>query len=131
MRCRGFGALLVGAAILGAGCQGQGRTFRVGYMTCNAPEETRSRFEPLTAYLSEATGARFEPVYLDTGDVEDAFARGDFEFTHTNSPLYLVLKALLAERFEIGHSTLEVECDGGVCAGNACSLLLPASVNAL
>lgn len=87
-------ALLVAALLAGtlAGCRDPDRTFRVGYMICNAREETRERFEPLTAYLSAATGARFEPVYLDTADVEEAFARGDLDFTHTNSLLYVVLR---------------------------------------
>ncbi|MBI5018130.1 MAG: phosphate/phosphite/phosphonate ABC transporter substrate-binding protein [Deltaproteobacteria bacterium] len=72
-------------------CRDPGRSFRIGYMICNARQETKERFEPLTAYLSDVTGARFEPVYLDTADVEDAFARGDLDFTHTNSLLYVVL----------------------------------------
>ncbi|MEW6487304.1 MAG: phosphate/phosphite/phosphonate ABC transporter substrate-binding protein [Thermodesulfobacteriota bacterium] len=65
---------------------------RIGYMICNSLEETRERFDPLTAYLSESTGARFEAVYLDTVDVESAYQQGDFEFTHTNSLLYVVLR---------------------------------------
>ncbi len=76
-----------------AGCRGEARTFRIGYMICNSTAETRDRFAALTAYLSDATGARFEPVYLDTADVEDAFERGDLDFTHTNSLLYVILKA--------------------------------------
>jgi phosphonate transport system substrate-binding protein len=61
-------------------------------MICNSLEETRGRFAPLTAYLEQATGARYEPVYLDTVDVEEAFARGEFDFVHTNSLLYVTLK---------------------------------------
>jgi len=85
------GLLLVLLALLG-GCRGAGPTFRVGYMICNSLSETQERFAPLTAYLSEATGAHFEPVYLDTMDVESAFSRGELDFTHTNSVLYVILR---------------------------------------
>ncbi|WP_025323231.1 phosphate/phosphite/phosphonate ABC transporter substrate-binding protein [Deferrisoma camini] len=83
---------LAGLALLAVGGRSASQTFRIGYMICNSVEETRERFAPLTAYLSEATGARFEPVYLNTYDVEEAFARGEFEFTHTNSLLYITLR---------------------------------------
>lgn len=90
---RAWGALGLAVAFLAlAGCREPGPTFRVGYMICNAPQETRARFEALTAYLSQATGGRFEPVYLDTGDVEEAFGRGELDFTHTNSLLYVLLR---------------------------------------
>jgi phosphonate transport system substrate-binding protein len=62
-------------------------------MICNSLEETRERFAPLTAYLSQATGARCEAVYLDTQDVEDAFSRGELDLVHTNSLLYVILHA--------------------------------------
>ncbi len=51
---------LVALLLLGAGCRKESRTLRIGYMICNSLEETRERFEPLTAYLSQATGARCE-----------------------------------------------------------------------
>lgn len=79
------------AALLG-GCSGEKPVFKVAYMICNSLPETRERFEPLTNYLSEATGAKFESVYLDTVDFEDAFAKGDIAFTHTNSLLFVALK---------------------------------------
>lgn len=88
MRRRAAVALLVAALL--AGCR-EPRTFRIGYMICNSRAETEARFAPLTAYLSEATGARFGPVYLDTVDVEEAFVRGELDFTHTNSALYVTL----------------------------------------
>lgn len=84
-------ALLAFLVLLG-GCEREARTLRVGYMICNSRSETRQRFEPLTAYLSEVTGARFEAVYLDTGDVEEAFGRGELDLTHTNSLLYVILR---------------------------------------
>ncbi|MDF1553952.1 MAG: phosphate/phosphite/phosphonate ABC transporter substrate-binding protein [Deferrisomatales bacterium] len=84
---------LVVLFLLGIGCREESRTLRIGYMICNSLEETRERFEPLTAYLSQATGARCEPVYLDTQDVEDAFAGGKLDLVHTNSLLYVILRA--------------------------------------
>jgi phosphonate transport system substrate-binding protein len=89
-------ALIISTLLTLGGCS-QGKetpTFRVGYMICNSIEETRARFEPLSAYLSEATGARFEPVFIDTVDIEEHFEKGELDFTHTNSLLYV----LLAER---------------------------------
>jgi phosphonate transport system substrate-binding protein len=84
--------LLCFSAALGlSSCRQEAPTFRIAYMICNSPEETRARFEPLTAYLSKATGARFESVYLDTMDFEEAFERGGIDFTHTNSLLYVAL----------------------------------------
>ncbi len=78
-------------AVLASGCREEGPTFRVGYMICNSLEETRERFDPLTEYLSQATGARFEAIYLDTVDMEEAFEKGQFDFTHTNSLLFVTL----------------------------------------
>ncbi len=98
MRCKrlwpfGFLALAVALpAALPSGCRDPAPAFRIGYMICNSLQETRERFQPLTAYLSRATGARFDAVYLDTVDVEDALRRGDLEFTHTNSLLYVVFR---------------------------------------
>ncbi len=83
---------LVALLLLGVGCREESRTLRIGYMICNSLEETRERFEPLTAYLSQATGARCESVYLDTQDVEDAFEAGKLDLAHTNSLLYIILR---------------------------------------
>ncbi len=93
-RSPGVLALVALAALaLGlGGCTREPRTVRVGYMICNSLAETRERFAPLTAYLSEATGARFEAVYLDTGDVEEALERGELDLAHTNSLLYITLR---------------------------------------
>ena len=74
------------------GCTTETRVFRIGYMICNSLSETRGRFDALTASLSETTGARFDAVYLDTSDVEDAFSRGEIDFAHTNSLLYITLR---------------------------------------
>lgn len=82
----------VAALLLLAGCQAESHTFRIGYMICNSLQETRGRFEPLTAFLSRATGARFESVFLDTVDVEDSFAAGQIDFAHTNSLVYVTIR---------------------------------------
>ena len=83
--------LLFAALLILAGCSGEKPTFRIAYMICNSLGETKARFAPLTAYLAASTGARFEPVYLDTVDFEEAFAKGNIDFTHTNSLLFLAL----------------------------------------
>jgi len=68
-----------------------GEVLRIGYMNCNSEEETRERFAPLTRYLEERLGVRLEAVPVDTQDFEERYARGEFDITHTNSLLYLIL----------------------------------------
>lgn len=82
------------AILLLAGCsrQGEGPELRIGYMNCNSAGETLARFRPLTAYLSKKLGVKLIPVPVDTQDVEERFAAGEFTFTHTNSLLYVILK---------------------------------------
>lgn len=65
---------------------------RIGYMNCNSEAETQERFLPLTRYLSEKLGVDVEAVPVDTQDFEERFAKGEFDFTHTNSLLYIILK---------------------------------------
>jgi phosphonate transport system substrate-binding protein len=76
-----------------AACQTEGTRpkMRIGYMNCNSEPETLKRFRPLTQYLSEQTGVDFEVVPVDTQDFAERFAAGDFEFTHSNSLVYLIL----------------------------------------
>ncbi|WP_020676111.1 phosphate/phosphite/phosphonate ABC transporter substrate-binding protein [Geopsychrobacter electrodiphilus] len=75
------------------GCQPEGtrQKMRIGYMNCNSEKETLQRFRPLTRYLSQKLGIDFEAVPVDTQDFPQRFAAGEFEFTHTNSLLYLIL----------------------------------------
>jgi len=82
--------LLVG---LLTACQPEGTRpkMRIGYMNCNSEEETLKRFHPLTHYLSQKLGVDFELVPVDTQDFAERFAAGDFEFTHTNSLVYLIM----------------------------------------
>ncbi len=65
---------------------------RIGYMVCNSVQETRARFEPLTAYLSEKTGRRFESIYVNTFDFEDLVRDKKVDFTHTNSLLPIIFQ---------------------------------------
>jgi len=76
-----------------SGCQPDAErpVYRIGYMNCNSESETIARFRPLTRYLSEQLQANFELVPVDTQDFEERFVNGDFEFTHGNSLLYIIL----------------------------------------
>jgi len=82
------------------------RPIRIGYMICNSLEETRARFEPLTAYLSEKTGQKFESVYVNTFEFEDLVRDKKVEFTHTNSILPIIFQE------EYGLELLAVEIRG-------------------
>ncbi len=65
---------------------------KIGYMNCNSKEETLNRFRPLTSYLSKKLGIKFETVPVDTQDFPERFAAGEFEFTHTNSLVYVIMR---------------------------------------
>lgn len=86
------GIIILSFLLLSCRTDGRDRVYRIGYMLCNSEKETRARFEPLTRYLSERTGYRFEFVPVDTHEVESRFRSGDFQLAHTNSLLYIVLK---------------------------------------
>ena len=63
----------------------------IGFMICDGIEETKRRFEPLVAYLSENAGVNLIPVYLNTFEVPEAFEKGELDITHTNSLLYVIM----------------------------------------
>lgn len=65
---------------------------KIGYMNCNSEEETMARFLPLTKYLSEQLNVDFQAVPVDTQDFPERFAAGEFEFTHTNSLVYVIMR---------------------------------------
>jgi len=67
------------------------RPIRVGFMICNSKQETEARFRPLTEYLSQKLGRKFVPVTIDTVDFEQAVKKGEVDFTHTNSLIYIIL----------------------------------------
>lgn len=79
-------------ALYGCDQQAGKPTVKIGYMNCNSEEETKSRFLPITRYLSEKVGVNFVAVPVDTHDFEKRFKSGEFAFTHTNSLLYIILK---------------------------------------
>jgi ABC-type phosphate/phosphonate transport system substrate-binding protein len=68
------------------------KPIRIGYMICNSPQETKARFEPLTAYLSEKIGQKFESIYVNTFDFEDLVRDKKVDFTHTNSILPIIFQ---------------------------------------
>lgn len=64
-------------------------TYRIGYMICNSEQETLDRFLPLTKYLGEQLGVKFEAVAIDTNDFMKEV--DTLDFTHTNSLLYIMM----------------------------------------
>jgi phosphonate transport system substrate-binding protein len=64
-------------------------TYRIGYMICNSEKETLDRFLPLTKYLGEKLGVKFEAVAIDTNDFMKEV--DNLDFTHTNSLLYIMM----------------------------------------
>jgi ABC-type phosphate/phosphonate transport system substrate-binding protein len=100
-------SLLVGCQRKGSALSGkEDKPIRIGYMICNSISETTSRFEPLTAYLSEKTGRRFESVYVNTFDFEDLVRKKAVEFAHTNSILPIIFQK------EYGLELIAVELRG-------------------
>jgi phosphonate transport system substrate-binding protein len=77
------------------GCQGNGdgvsgwdeKPIKIGFMICNSKAETKARFEPIAAYLSEKLGRKFEPILVDTYEFEEFVRDKKVDFTHTNSML--------------------------------------------
>jgi ABC-type phosphate/phosphonate transport system substrate-binding protein len=76
-------------------CQGNGdgvsgldeKPIRIGFMICNSRAESKARFEPIAAYLSEKLGRKFEPILVDTYKFEEYVRDKKVDFTHTNSML--------------------------------------------
>jgi phosphonate transport system substrate-binding protein len=86
--------LSLSVLLLLTACQTEGTRpkLRIGYMNCNSEAETLKRFRPLTRYLSEQLNVDFEVVPVDTQEFAERFAAGEFEFTHSNSLVYLILR---------------------------------------
>jgi phosphonate transport system substrate-binding protein len=86
-------SLLVGCQRKEGGVSGkEDTTIKIGYMICNSDAESRARFEPITAYLSEKTGYRFESVFVNTFAFEDLVRDKQVDFTHSNSILYVIFR---------------------------------------
>ncbi len=71
---------------------GTEKPVRIGYMICNSLAESKARFDPLTAYLSEKTGRKFIPIYVNTFDFEDLVKAKKVDFTHSNSILAVIFE---------------------------------------
>ncbi len=86
-------ALLLTAALFSCK-QGakDGRVYKIAYMICNNTRETNERFVPLTNYLTEKTGYKFELYTVNTQDFVSEYEKKKFDFTHTNSYLFYLLK---------------------------------------
>ena len=74
----------------GGGTLSDEKPIRIGYMICNSLEESRARFEPISSYLSEKTGRRFESILINTFEFEDLVRDKKVDFTHSNSILYII-----------------------------------------
>ena len=86
-----LGLLLI---LLLSACQNAGErpVMKIGYMNCNSEEETLNRFRPLTKYLSDQLDIDFQAIPVDTQDFPERFAAGEFDFTHTNSLVYVIMR---------------------------------------
>ncbi len=64
---------------------------RIGFMICDSREQSKARFAPLTAYLSEKTGRKFEMVLANTFEFEDLARENKVDFVHVNSIIAIML----------------------------------------
>jgi len=92
MRLALLSTLIFSLLLSGCNAKQERKTMKIGYMICNSEQETMDRFAPLTRYLSDKTGIEFEPIPVDTQDVEPRFKKGEFALFHGNSLLYVVLR---------------------------------------
>lgn len=92
MSLRIYACLLL--VLLLAGCQNsvERPVMKIGYMNCNSEAETMARFKPLTKYLSDKLAIDFQTIPVDTQDFPERFAAGEFEFTHSNSLVYVIMR---------------------------------------
>ena len=79
---------------------------RIGFMICDSREQSRARFAPLTAYLTEKTGRKFEMVLANTFEFEDLAQQKKLDFVHVNS----IIAIMLNKRF--GMKLLAVDVRG-------------------
>ncbi len=84
--------LVLSLLLIGCTRETERPVVRIGYMNCNNEQETLKRFRPLSAYLSQRLNIDFQTVTVDTQDFEERYSRGEFDLTHTNSLLYIMLK---------------------------------------
>jgi ABC-type phosphate/phosphonate transport system substrate-binding protein len=84
--------LLAGTVLSGCDAAKERPKMRIGYMNCNSEAETKARFGPLNEYLSQQLDIDFELVSVDTQEFAERFHNGEFDFTHSNSLLYIILR---------------------------------------
>ena len=84
--------LFVGTVLFGCDAAKERPKMRIGYMNCNSEAETKARFGPLNEYLSQQLDIDFELVSVDTQEFAERFHNGEFDFTHSNSLLYIILR---------------------------------------
>lgn len=72
-------------------CGSHKKTYKIGFMICNSEKETKERFTPIVEYLKKETGYNFTLEAVDTVDFEEKFKKEQYDFTHTNSVLYIIL----------------------------------------
>jgi phosphonate transport system substrate-binding protein len=97
---QGIAFFFLMVVMLIAGCSGDGggtigaekEPIKIGYMICNSLEESKERFEPITAYLSEKLGRPFESIFINTHEFEDVVRDKKVDFTHSNSILYIIFE---------------------------------------
>lgn len=77
--------IIVSFAIINAG-----EKLKIAYMICVSREDTLNRFLPLTKYLEEKTGQKFEVVLFDAEDLNKIMKEKKPEFIHSNSLLYII-----------------------------------------
>lgn len=91
---------LLTAIFLLSGCKNGGdsaiisdeKPIRIGYMICDSYEDSKARFAPFTAYLSEKTGRKFEMILANTYEFEDLVKQKKVDFVHVNSIVAVILK---------------------------------------
>ena len=84
--------LLLGSLLSGCDAVKERPKMRIGYMNCNSEAETKERFGPLNEFLSQQLNIDFELVSVDTQEFAERFHQGEFDFTHSNSLLYIILR---------------------------------------
>ncbi len=92
IKCRLLSVLLLLLPLVACQSPTDRPVMKIGYMNCNSEAETLARFKPLTKYLSDRLNIDFQAVPVDTQDFPERFAAGEFEFTHTNSLVYVIMR---------------------------------------
>ncbi|NPA94336.1 MAG: phosphate/phosphite/phosphonate ABC transporter substrate-binding protein [Thermodesulfobacteria bacterium] len=109
------------------GCKEQSQTkisanekpIRIGFMICDSREESKARFAPLTAYLSEKTGRKFQMVLANTYEFEDLVRKKKVDFVHVNS----IIAVILNERYGVKLLAVDIRGrDGYKSTGTIISL---------